>query len=938
MNSIIVRGAREHNLKNITVELPRNKLIVITGLSGSGKSSLAFDTIYAEGQRRYVESLSSYARQFLGMMEKPDVDSIEGLSPAISIDQKASSKNPRSTVGTITEIYDYLRVLFARVGTPFCPKCGKEITAQTVDQIVNEILLIEDDSKIQVTSPIVRNRKGEFSKLFEKLRKKGFVRVVVDGEIFHLEDDDIHLKKNFKHSIDVVVDRLVMRQDIRSRLAEAVELAIEESEGLVKVIANDNETLYSTMYSCPDCGFSLPEIHPRIFSFNSPQGACFTCHGLGETLKAAPELILDDEKSIDQGGINIIMDVESSKWYRATLQALANHYHFKMSTPIKELSEEVVSVLLYGSGSEDIKINVEGKSSTFTTKRPFEGLIPMIERRYQQTKSEYAQNYYQQFMVREKCTVCNGKRLKDEVLSIKIDNLSIVDLTEKDIKSLFNFFEKLNLTEMKQKIADKLLTEIENRLQFLVDVGVDYLNLSRKAETLSGGEMQRIRLATQIGTKLTGVLYVLDEPTIGLHQRDNDRLIKTLVNLRDLGNTLIVVEHDEQTIRTADHIVDMGPKAGINGGSVVAQGTIAQILKETASLTSQYLRKEKVVPVPEGRNSGNGNALVLSGAQTNNLKNIHVNFPLGSFIVITGVSGSGKSSLVSETLLPAIKSKLSRRYRLPELTRFKDIEGVEHIDKIIDIDQSPIGRTPRSNPATYTGLFTPIRDLFAQTPEAKTRGYKPGRFSFNVKGGRCEACKGDGVIKIEMHFLPDVYVTCEACKGKRYNRETLEVLFKARNIHDVLEMSVNEAAQFFENQPGIIKKLLTLQDVGLGYIKLGQKATTLSGGEAQRIKLSRELSKRGTGKTLYLLDEPTTGLHFADVHKLIDVLNRLVSKGNTIIVIEHNLDVIKSSDHIIDIGPEGGDGGGYIVVSGTPEEVVKEKKSYTGFYLKEELV
>lgn len=937
MESIQVRGAREHNLKNISIDLPRNKLIVITGLSGSGKSSLAFDTIYAEGQRRYVESLSSYARQFLGMMEKPDVDSIEGLSPAISIEQKTTSKNPRSTVGTVTEIYDYLRVLFARVGTPFCPSCGIEITAQTVDQIVDEILTRDEGTKLQILAPVVRNRKGEHQKLLDRLRRKGFIRVIVDGDMFSLEEDEIHLVKNKKHTIDVVVDRIKLRSDARSRIAEAVELALEESEGLVKVLFNDEEQIFSTLYSCPDCGFSLPEIHPRIFSFNSPQGACSSCHGLGENLRADGDLLLEMERSIEDDGIKLIMDVESSKWYKAIFQGLATKYDFSLSTPIKDLPQKVIDILLNGTGSEEIEVKVQGKRSSFASKKPFEGLLNMVERRYQNTDSDKARAYYEKFMIVEKCTSCKGQRLKAEVLSIKIEENSIVTLTQKNIRELLDFFKTIQLSSLQTKIADKLLKEIASRLSFLVDVGLDYLSLSRKAETLSGGEMQRIRLATQIGTKLTGVLYVLDEPTIGLHQRDNDRLIATLTHLRDLGNTLIVVEHDEQTIRTADYVVDMGPGAGIYGGKVVAEGDIDAILSHKESLTAHYLNGEKFIETPAERRKGNGNIVKLKGAKTNNLKSVNVDFPLGKLIVVTGVSGSGKSSLVSETLLPAMKSKLSKAYRLPERTVFKSIDGMEHVDKVINIDQSPIGRTPRSNPATYTKLFDPIREIFAMTPEAKARGYKAGRFSFNVKGGRCEACRGDGVIKIEMHFLPDVYVTCESCKGKRYNRETLEVLFRGKNIHDVLDMSVDEAVEFFENHPKIHKKLLTLQDVGLGYIKLGQKSTTLSGGEAQRIKLSRELSKRDTGQTVYILDEPTTGLHFADVHKLIEVLNRLVDKGNTIIVIEHNLDLIKCADTLIDIGPEGGDGGGSIVGTGEPEELAANKKSYTGKYLKEVL-
>lgn len=935
MEYIKVRGAREHNLKNVSVDLPRNQFIVITGLSGSGKSSLAFDTIYAEGQRRYVESLSSYARQFLGMMEKPDVDSIEGLSPAISIDQKASSKNPRSTVGTVTEIYDYFRVLFARVGTPFCPHCGAEISAQSIDQMVDEIMTYPEKTKVQILSPVVSGRKGEHQKLIDRLRRKGFVRVIIDGEMYYLEEDEIKLAKTKKHDIDVVIDRIALRSDVRSRIAEGLELAVEESEGLAKVLFGEEEKIFSTQYSCSECGFSLPEIHPRIFSFNSPQGACPSCHGLGELLKVDPKLLLDMDRSIEDDGIKVIMDVESSKWYKAILKGVAQMYDFSLSTPLKDLPKEAMDALLYGTGKNSINIKIRGKRSSFTSNKPFEGLVPMIERRYQKTESEKAQSYYEKFMRIETCKTCGGSRLKKEVLSIKINSLSISEVTAFNIGRILSFIENMNLSEIQSKIAGKLMNEIKSRLSFLLDVGLDYLTLARKSETLSGGEMQRIRLATQIGTKLTGVLYVLDEPTIGLHQRDNDRLIKTLVHLKELGNTLIVVEHDDQTIRTADYIVDMGPGAGIYGGEVVAEGSIDEILAHKKSLTAKYLNEEIVVEVPEKRREGNGYFLSLEGAKTNNLKNVSVKFPLGSLILITGVSGSGKSSLVSETLLPAIKSKINRGFRLGDNSIFKKIEGCENIDKIIDIDQSPIGRTPRSNPATYTKIFDLIREIFSMTPEARARGYKAGRFSFNVKGGRCESCKGDGVKKIEMHFLADVYVTCEVCKGKRYNRETLEVLYKGKNIHDILEMSVDEALEFFENHPNILTKLQTLKDVGLGYIKLGQKSTTLSGGEAQRIKLSRELAKRSTGKTVYILDEPTTGLHFADVHKLIEVLNRLTDKGNTIIVIEHNLDVIKSADYVIDIGPEGGEGGGQIVAFGSPEEIAASKNSYTGEYLKE---
>jgi len=933
LDKIIIKNARVHNLKNISLEIPKNKLVVITGLSGSGKSSLAFDTIYAEGQRRYVESLSSYARQFLGIMEKPDVESIEGLSPSIAIDQKTTTKNPRSTVGTVTEIYDYLRVLYARIGIPFCPNCNIKIEASSVDQIVDEIISYPEGEKIQILSPVVTNRKGEYKKLLERFEEKGFVRVRIDDSTYILGEDAIELDKNKKHTIEIVVDRLKVSTDQRSRISEDIEIAISNSNGLVKIIREDSsEKVYSTLYSCTSCGFSLQEMHPRLFSFNSPVGACPECHGLGVRYVVDPSLVVDYDRSINDNGIRVILDIEGSKWYKTMFEALASYYNFSLNKPIKDLDDQIINIILYGS-KDEIEFEVKGEKSSFKTRKPFEGIIPMIERRYAETKSDAAKEYYESFMRMEKCFLCNGDRLKREALAVRIGGLSIIELSKKTIKEIYEFINSLELTQTQRIIGATIINEILIRLKFLLDVGLDYISLHRQASTLSGGEAQRIRLATQIGTKLTGVLYVLDEPTIGLHQRDNEKLISALKDLRDIGNSVIVVEHDEDTIREADYIIDMGPGAGENGGYVVASGKLDEIIRNEKSLTGKFLSGKIKIEVPKERRKGNGNYIFIKKVRTNNLKGIDVSIPLGTFVAVTGVSGSGKSSFVIDTLIPAIKSKLYRGYTIPDGVFFDNIE-INGINKIIEIDQSPIGRTPRSNPATYTKVFDLIRDVFANTKESKIRGYKPGRFSFNVRGGRCEACKGDGVKKIEMHFLPDVYVKCDVCNGKRFNRETLEVLYKGKNIYEVLEMSVDEAILHFENHTNIVSKLKTLQDVGLGYIRLGQNSTTLSGGEAQRIKLARELSKRDTGQTIYILDEPTTGLHFADVSKLISVLNRLVDKGNTVLVIEHNLDVIKSCDYIIDLGPEGGDKGGFIVAKGTPEDVVRNTNSYTGFFLK----
>lgn len=936
---IIIKGAREHNLKNINLELPRNKFIVITGLSGSGKSSLAFDTIYAEGQRRYVESLSAYARQFLGQMEKPDVDYIEGLSPAISIEQKTVGKNPRSTVGTITEIYDYLRLFYARCGIPHCWICGNPITSQSIDQIIDEILRFQEDTKLQILAPIARGKKGEYKKELDNIKKEGFVRVRIDGNVYNI-NDEIKLEKNIKHTIEIIVDRIVLKEGIRERLADSIETSLKMADGIVNIIYHmpeqeQKEKIFSEKFACINCGVSIEEIQPRLFSFNSPHGACLECHGIGVKNEFDPDLIIPEpDISILDGAIKIAgQNIASANWAKTQFEALANKYKFKLDVPVKDLPKKVIDLILYGS-TDDIDYHYESKDgrSIIDFKRKFEGLIPTSERRFKETTSEEAKNHYMKFMSQKDCPVCKGQRLKPEALAVKIDDKSIIDLTKFSVKQALTFFNDIKLDKTREIISEKILKEIKNRLSFLDSVGVGYLSLDRKAATLSGGESQRIRLATQIGSSLVGVLYVLDEPTIGLHQKDNTKLIDTLIRLRDIGNTLIVVEHDDQTIRSADYIVDLGPGAGIHGGDIVACGTLNEILNNPASLTGKYLKSEIKIELPDKKRSKNENRLTVYGARKNNLKNIDVSFPLGKFISITGVSGSGKSSLVNEVLYNALRNKVYRSKT--DISGFDRIEGFEHIDKVIDIDQSPIGRTPRSNPATYTGVFGPIRDLFAGLPESKMRGYKAGRFSFNVKGGRCENCQGDGQLQIEMHFLPDVYITCDVCKGKRYNQETLQVRYKGKSIADVLEMTVEEAEGFFENIPQVNNKLKTLCDVGLDYIRLGQSATTLSGGEAQRIKLASELSKKSTGKTFYLLDEPTTGLHFEDVKKLITVLNSLVNKGNTVLVIEHNLDVIKSSDYIIDLGPEGGDEGGSIIFEGPVKDILKCKKSYTGQFLK----
>ncbi|MTI47329.1 MAG: excinuclease ABC subunit UvrA [Firmicutes bacterium] len=932
-NKIIIKGAKEHNLKNIDLELPRNKMIVLTGLSGSGKSSLAFDTIYAEGQRRYVESLSAYARQFLGQMEKPDVEYIEGLSPAISIDQKTTSNNPRSTVGTVTEIYDYLRLLYARIGIPHCPKCGKEITSQTVDQMVDHICSLEERSKIQLLSPIVRGRKGTHKKILENIRKEGFVRVRVDGEIYDI-NDDINLDKNKKHTIEVVVDRIVVKEGIQQRLTDSLETALELSDGMITVdVIGKEELIFSQNFACIDCGIGIEEISTRSFSFNSPFGMCPTCNGLGNHKKVDPELVIPNKSlSINQGAIAPFGNTSEDSYYFRMFKSIVDHHKFDLNTPISEAPKKLLDELLYGTGKRKVNFEFESRySGTRSYSAPFEGVINNLERRYNETNSDYMRNKIESFMSVIPCPDCKGFRLKPESLAVTVGGLNIIEVTELSIRKSLEFFNDLQLTEREMFIGRQILKEVRERLAFLVDVGLDYLTMSRSAGTLSGGESQRIRLATQIGSSLVGVLYVLDEPSIGLHQRDNERLLKTLRNLTDLGNTLVIVEHDEDTMVEADYIVDIGPGAGVHGGEIIAQGDINDIKKSKDSITGQYLSGRKEIEVPKDRAKPNGKWVKLKGAQENNLKNIDVDFPLGVFTCVTGVSGSGKSTLVNEILYKRLSQELHRGKKKPG--KHKDVKGLEHIDKVIDIDQSPIGRTPRSNPATYTGVFDYIRDVFAMTQEAKMRGYKKGRFSFNVKGGRCEACRGDGIIKIEMHFLPDVYVPCEVCKGKRYNRETLQVKYKGKTISDVLDMTVEEAVEFFENIPKIKRKLKTMYDVGLGYIKLGQPSTQLSGGEAQRIKLATELSKRSTGKTLYLLDEPTTGLHFADIHKLIKVLKKLVDGGNTVIVIEHNLDVIKTADHIIDLGPEGGDNGGTIVAQGPPEEICEVPGSYTGKFL-----
>ncbi|HJB76183.1 excinuclease ABC subunit UvrA [uncultured Oscillibacter sp.] len=938
-DKIIVKGARANNLKNIDVTIPRDKLVVMTGLSGSGKSSLAFDTIYAEGQRRYVESLSSYARMFLGQMDKPDVDYIEGLSPAISIDQKTTSKNPRSTVGTVTEIYDYLRLLWARVGTPHCPKCGRKIKQQTIDQIIDQVLSLPEGTRIQVMAPVIRGKKGEHTKIFEDAKRSGYVRARVDGNLYEL-DEEIKLEKNKKHTIEIVVDRLIIRPDIQQRLTDSVETASGLTGGLVVInlLREEQDLMFSQNYACEDCGISIEELTPRMFSFNNPFGACPTCTGLGSQLKADPDLIVPDkslsilEGAIQASGWNNIRGDGISRMY---FDALAKKYHFSLTDPWETLPEEVRSIILYGTGGEKLELHYDQPRGKGVLYQPFEGICNNVERRYQETQSDASKRELEEAMAECPCPDCKGKRLKKESLAVTVGDKDIDALTRMSVVDELQWVDRLELTHQQHLIADRILKEIKSRLGFLRSVGLGYLTLSRSAGTLSGGESQRIRLATQIGSSLMGVLYILDEPSIGLHQRDNDKLLATLKNLRDLGNTLLVVEHDEDTMRAADYLIDIGPGAGIHGGEVVAAGTPEEVMANPNSLTGQYLSGKKKIPVPETRRPGNGKCLKVVGAAENNLRHIDVEFPLGTLTVVTGVSGSGKSSLVNEILFKRLGVELNRMKVHPG--KCDRIEGIEHLDKVVDIDQSPIGRTPRSNPATYTGLFNDIRDLFASTQEAKSRGYGPGRFSFNVRGGRCEACSGDGVLKIEMHFLPDIFVPCEVCKGRRYNRETLEVRYKGKNIADVLEMTVDEAVEFFAPLPKIRNKLQTLQDVGLGYVKLGQPSTELSGGEAQRVKLATELSKIATGRTIYILDEPTTGLHTDDVRKLLEVLQRLVEGGNTVVVIEHNLDVIKCADHLIDLGPEGGDGGGTVVVTGTPEEVAACPASFTGQYLKKVL-
>jgi len=934
--NIYVKGAKEHNLKDINVELPRDKMIVFTGISGSGKSSLAFDTIYAEGQRRYVESLSSYARQFLGQMEKPNVEHIEGLSPAISIDQKTTSNNPRSTVGTVTEIYDYLRLLYARVGTPHCPECGKEITSQSLDQIVDKVMELEERTKIRLLAPVVREQKGTHKKLLERIKKEGYVRVRVDGQEYEIEDK-FNLDKNIKHSIEVVVDRLIVKEGITRRLTDSIETCLELADGLVIIdVVDGEEILMSTHFACIDCGVSIGEISTRMFSFNNPFGMCESCHGLGVEKNIDVDLVIPNkdltigQRAIDPYG------TDRDGYYYQIFKTLADYHDFDIDKPIKEAPDSFVEELLYGTGRRklEIEFNSKFKGKTVISK-PFEGVVNNLNRRYKETNSRSIKDWIEGYINETPCKACDGQRLNPISLAVTIEDKNIIEVTDLPITELYNFISGLTLDERKKFIAEQIVNEIRGRVKFLLDVGLEYLTLSRSAGTLSGGESQRIRLATQIGASLVGVLYVLDEPSIGLHQRDNKRLIQTLRNLTDIGNTLIVVEHDEETIESADCILDIGPGAGVHGGEIVAQGSLQDIINCENSLTGQYLSGKKKIPVPQKRRLKNGKYITVKGAQENNLKNIDVNFPLGLFTCVTGVSGSGKSSLVNEILYKGLKSKSPRSRIVPG--KHKEIDGYEEVDKIINIDQSPIGRTPRSNPATYTKVFDDIRDVFAMTQEAKARGYNKGRFSFNVKGGRCEACKGDGINKIEMHFLPDVYVQCEVCKGKRYNRETLEVKYKGKTISDVLDMTIEEGLEFFENIPKIKRKLKTMNDVGLGYLKLGQPSPQLSGGEAQRIKLASELGKRSTGSTFYILDEPTTGLHMADIHKLVEVLSKLVDAGNTVVVIEHNLDVIKTADYLIDLGPEGGDKGGQIVFQGTPEEIIKDKKSYTGEFLKKAL-
>ncbi|MDK0636508.1 excinuclease ABC subunit UvrA [Clostridium perfringens] len=937
-DKIIVKGAKVHNLKNVSLEIPRDNLIVFTGLSGSGKSSLAFDTIYAEGQRRYVESLSSYARQFLGQMDKPDVESIEGLSPAISIDQKTTSRNPRSTVGTVTEIYDYLRLLYARVGVPHCPKCGKEITQQSVDQIVDQIMELPERSKIMILAPIIRGRKGTHEKVLENIKKQGFVRARIDGEIYDLTEDEIKLEKNIKHNIEAVVDRIIVKDGIEGRLTDSIETSLKMAEGLVLVnIIGEEDRLYSEHFACADCGISIDELAPRMFSFNSPFGKCERCDGLGTLMEIDEDLVVPNKDlSIRGGAISTWGDsrMKEESWTYCVLKALMEKYNFDLDTPYKDLPKKVQEVLMYGE-PEKLKVTYTKENVTAVYNHSFEGEINNLRRRYMETNSDTMKAEIEKYMSDNPCPKCKGARLKPEALAVTVGGKNIFEFTSMAIREELDFINSINFSEKDKIISSQIIKEIQSRLSFLINVGLDYLDLARKAGTLSGGEAQRIRLATQIGSQLMGVLYILDEPSIGLHQRDNDRLISTLKQLRDVGNTLIVVEHDEDTMREADYIVDIGPGAGEHGGEIVAKGTLDEIMSNENSLTGKYLTGAKKVELPEERRKGNGNFITVKGAKENNLKNVTAKFPLGTLTMVTGVSGSGKSTLVNEILYKGLNKIVNKAKDLPG--KFKEITGYENIDKIIDIDQSPIGKTPRSNPATYTGTFDIIRELFSQTQEAKMRGYKPGRFSFNVKGGRCEACSGDGIIKIEMQFLSDVYVPCEVCKGKRYNRETLEVKYKGKNIADVLNMTVEEALEFFENIPRIKNKLQTLMDVGLGYIRLGQPSTQLSGGEAQRIKLAYELSKRSTGKTLYILDEPTTGLHIHDVNRLVKILQRLVDGGNTVIVIEHNLDMIKCADYIVDLGPEGGDKGGTIIATGTPEKIAEAKESYTGKYLKKYL-
>ena len=933
---IIIKGAKEHNLQNIDLAIPRDEFIVITGLSGSGKSSLAFDTIYAEGQRRYVESLSAYARQFLGQMKKPEMEYIEGLSPAISIDQKTTKENPRSTVGTITEIYDYLRLLFARIGTPHCPKCGKEISHQTLGQIGDSIIEEGEGKKIHILAPVVRDKKGQHKDVLDDLRNKGFVRARVDGEVRDLEED-IDLPKTYRHSIEVVVDRLKIRKDVdfKRRLVDSLETASEFADGLINVLFSDDgrdyEKKYSEHFACVDCGINFEELTPRMFSFNAPQGACPECNGIGVKMEIDPDLIIPNKNlTLNEGAVTPwAKSNKKENYYHQMLEAVSKHFNFSMDTPFNELTNEQQDIILYGC-DDKIPFSFKRRNKSYQVNRQFEGVIPRMERLYIETKSNYSRKYISKFMSDRKCHVCHGKRLRPEVLAVTVGGKSIADVVEMSIKDSYQFFLNLELTDREQFIAKEVLKEIRQRLKFLVDVGLDYLSMARSSGTLSGGEAQRIRLATQIGSGLVGVLYILDEPSIGLHQRDNVKLIETLKRLKNLGNTLIVVEHDEETILSADYVVDLGPGAGEHGGKVVACGTPEEIMESHESVTGQYISRRETIPIPQTRRSGNGESLIIRGARQNNLKNIDVEIPLGKFTCVTGVSGSGKSSLINEILYKGLSGKLNNKFTFAG--DYDKIEGVSNIDKIIAIDQKPIGRTPRSNPATYTGVFTDIRDLFAETPEAKARGYKPGRFSFNVKGGRCEACSGDGIVQIEMHFLADVFVPCEVCGGKRYNEETLDIRYKGKNIYEVLEMTVEEALDFFEHIPKIHKKLKTLLDVGLGYMKIGQPATTLSGGEAQRIKLAKELSRSNTGNTLYILDEPTTGLHFADIKRLLSVLARLTDAGNSVVVIEHNLDVIKTADYIIDLGPEGGDGGGKVIATGTPEEIAKSG-TYTGEFL-----